>query len=186
MSKRTCPTGTSPSLKIQIRVASDPNRSASHATCCSYGIVDVVNEFCRVSGSFAQRQRTSASAIRASRHTRFMPHHRIRDRRTGRDVAGRALPDQPRVLLGREPRRVRAVTQHSDVVLGEGLAGTDRANREDRPAREAVQLALDCEDLLGASPENGLRSEEHTSELQSRLHLVCRLLLEKKKNKKQK
>src|SRR2546429_7419363 len=27
------------------------------------------------------------------------------------------------------------------------------------------------------------RSEEHTSELQSRLHLVCRLLLEKKKNK---
>src|SRR2546422_7521927 len=31
------------------------------------------------------------------------------------------------------------------------------------------------------TPETGLRSEEHTSELQSRLHLVCRLLLEKKK-----
>src|SRR2546422_8581120 len=31
----------------------------------------------------------------------------------------------------------------------------------------------------GVEPE--LRSEEHTSELQSRLHLVCRLLLEKKK-----
>src|SRR2546422_3297410 len=30
----------------------------------------------------------------------------------------------------------------------------------------------------------GQRSEEHTSELQSRLHLVCRLLLEKKKKKK--
>src|SRR3989449_7164083 len=29
------------------------------------------------------------------------------------------------------------------------------------------------------------RSEEHTSELQSRLHLVCRLLLEKKKKKTQ-
>src|SRR3989449_9770564 len=29
------------------------------------------------------------------------------------------------------------------------------------------------------------RSEEHTSELQSRLHLVCRLLLEKKKRKQQ-
>src|SRR4051794_41719111 len=28
------------------------------------------------------------------------------------------------------------------------------------------------------------RSEEHTSELQSPVHLVCRLLLEKKKNKK--
>src|SRR2546422_1516489 len=30
------------------------------------------------------------------------------------------------------------------------------------------------------------RSEEHTSELQSRLHLVCRLLLEKKKAREQK
>src|SRR5262245_63683315 len=30
----------------------------------------------------------------------------------------------------------------------------------------------------------GLRSEEHTSELQSLRHLVCRLLLEKKKKKK--
>src|SRR2546422_4442640 len=32
-----------------------------------------------------------------------------------------------------------------------------------------------------AKPRTGPRSEEHTSELQSRLHLVCRLLLEKKK-----
>src|SRR2546429_6937799 len=32
------------------------------------------------------------------------------------------------------------------------------------------------------SAECRRRSEEHTSELQSRLHLVCRLLLEKKKN----
>src|SRR2546429_6691865 len=32
------------------------------------------------------------------------------------------------------------------------------------------------------SGRGGHRSEEHTSELQSRLHLVCRLLLEKKKN----
>src|SRR5690625_6251273 len=31
--------------------------------------------------------------------------------------------------------------------------------------------------------ERGARSEEHTSELQSRGHLVCRLLLEKKKNR---
>src|SRR3989449_1553337 len=31
------------------------------------------------------------------------------------------------------------------------------------------------------SSNAGTRSEEHTSELQSRLHLVCRLLLEKKK-----
>src|SRR3989449_7465408 len=42
-----------------------------------------------------------------------------------------------------------------------------------RPGRERA-------DRVGA-PHGG-RSEEHTSELQSRLHLVCRLLLEKKKN----
>src|SRR2546422_7242399 len=40
-------------------------------------------------------------------------------------------------------------------------------------------------ELLRA-PGASLRSEEHTSELQSRLHLVCRLLLEKKKKKKRK
>src|SRR2546422_6766370 len=37
-------------------------------------------------------------------------------------------------------------------------------------------------EFRGARPSRaGGRSEEHTSELQSRLHLVCRLLLEKKK-----
>src|SRR3989449_5892004 len=34
-----------------------------------------------------------------------------------------------------------------------------------------------------AGPSLHVRSEEHTSELQSRLHLVCRLLLEKKKKR---
>src|SRR5690242_20833547 len=39
--------------------------------------------------------------------------------------------------------------------------------------------------LVGSSPywAPGLRSEEHTSELQSHVNLVCRLLLEKKKQK---
>src|SRR2546422_9457618 len=40
-----------------------------------------------------------------------------------------------------------------------------------------------CAGLAGFLADHGFdcRSEEHTSELQSRLHLVCRLLLEKKK-----
>src|SRR2546422_2107617 len=37
--------------------------------------------------------------------------------------------------------------------------------------------------VLPRIPGDAERSEEHTSELQSRLHLVCRLLLEKKKKK---
>src|SRR2546422_2942710 len=43
----------------------------------------------------------------------------------------------------------------------------------------AFAISLSLLGVLGGT----LRSEEHTSELQSRLHLVCRLLLEKKKNK---
>src|SRR5690349_22114769 len=49
--------------------------------------------------------------------------------------------------------------------------------------------AVNCAYASGASSERAKlrrpqRSEEHTSELQSRRDLVCRLLLEKKKNKK--
>src|SRR2546422_2445462 len=39
-----------------------------------------------------------------------------------------------------------------------------------------------CQTSVSTAPAE-TRSEEHTSELQSRLHLVCRLLLEKKKKK---
>src|SRR5262245_62463097 len=51
--------------------------------------------------------------------------------------------------------------------------------------RERDRLAV-----LGAHPDRaevlGARSEEHTSELQSLRHLVCRLLLEKKKKRQSK
>src|SRR2546422_8547895 len=44
-----------------------------------------------------------------------------------------------------------------------------------------IDVSRVCDEAGGVT---GGRSEEHTSELQSRLHLVCRLLLEKKKKKK--
>src|SRR2546422_8082587 len=47
-------------------------------------------------------------------------------------------------------------------------------------ARAASVLQVGNRDACGRITD---RSEEHTSELQSRLHLVCRLLLEKKKQK---
>src|SRR2546422_8135645 len=62
--------------------------------------------------------------------------------------------------------------------------------RVHRPGEDQVQLAAAhlVHQLADPGPEHRLdhtrervRSEEHTSELQSRLHLVCRLLLEKKK-----
>src|SRR5256884_1410392 len=50
--------------------------------------------------------------------------------------------------------------------------------------RRAPGKLRNLEEVIARSPLDGTygigRSEEHTSELQSRLHLVCRLLLEKK------
>src|SRR2546422_1775344 len=65
-------------------------------------------------------------------------------------------------------------------------------SRQLQPSGEAITLsAADPLNLVGilvpgervpaVSGKLVTRSEEHTSELQSRLHLVCRLLLEKKK-----
>src|SRR2546422_3504456 len=51
-----------------------------------------------------------------------------------------------------------------------------------RSAPTSLQV-IRCTKALRSGPVTS-RSEEHTSELQSRLHLVCRLLLEKKKKKK--
>src|SRR2546429_5175048 len=49
------------------------------------------------------------------------------------------------------------------------------------PANETIGTTiLETGAAFGMHPELLRRSEEHTSELQSRLHLVCRLLLEKK------
>src|SRR2546429_6774840 len=71
-----------------------------------------------------------------------------------------------------------------DVVFGQrvrnaggelGIIGLEAHRHKSAPADR-----IDAQAIL-ESLEDALRSEEHTSELQSRLHLVCRLLLEKKK-----
>src|SRR3712207_8715223 len=61
----------------------------------------------------------------------------------------------------------------------EQRAGSDEVwDRAESLLLEAArQAGLDCRQQPGEG-----RSEEHTSELQSRQYLVCRLLLEKKKN----
>src|SRR3712207_8589574 len=73
---------------------------------------------------------------------------------------------------------------------GEEAGGADRAGHEaplaDRGARDLGCPAVDLQRLVAQPPLVELqpraleRSEEHTSELQSRQYLVCRLLLEKK------
>src|SRR3712207_8681424 len=66
---------------------------------------------------------------------------------------------------GGHQRPAKAVTDGSDVLLACRLL--DRVESGKRALQHVVL--------------EGLRSEEHTSELQSRQYLVCRLLLEKKK-----
>src|SRR2546422_5541174 len=63
--------------------------------------------------------------------------------------------------------------------------GTQQMPSPERMKQMAATQAAPLLDKLKSDPGNpellaNIRSEEHTSELQSRLHLVCRLLLEKK------
>src|SRR5256884_1723061 len=62
-------------------------------------------------------------------------------------------------------------------LLRESAVWRDRNTEEVRSAQRDADYAY----RLAVDPPASKRSEEHTSELQSRLHLVCRLLLEKKK-----
>src|SRR5687768_18159715 len=84
----------------------------------------------------------------------------------------RSLSDLPRSLRGDRPRAASSELDDLSQVQPPGVAQADQAAR---PAGGAVDPQK-----LSRAPAG--RSEEHTSELQSRLHLVCRLLLEKKKH----
>src|SRR2546430_13559042 len=69
--------------------------------------------------------------------------------------------------------------------LDEAVAGS--ADAAIRPLMvlediEAGSIRVWLSSFLKTIDDQGLRSEEHTSELQSQSNLVCRLLLEKKKN----
>src|SRR5687768_18542283 len=64
--------------------------------------------------------------------------------------------------------------------------GLEHGAGSDAPRRSEPRGAGAADDLhaaVGTALRVAVRSEEHTSELQSRLHLVCRLLLEKKKRR---
>src|SRR5438552_14223043 len=78
-------------------------------------------------------------------------------------------------------------TEISTLSLHDALPIYERRTKRREVRAEHLQPArvVRADPLLAHDP-GGLRSEEHTSELQSPDHLVCRLLLEKKKTKKKK
>src|SRR2546422_3472393 len=98
------------------------------------------------------------------------------------------------VLVTKLERAVRA-TGYRTAVLGGGVAcsralaalAAERLSGRARVAVASPRLNADNAAMIARAGwyrlglgERSDRSEEHTSELQSRLHLVCRLLLEKK------
>src|SRR2546422_4222842 len=99
------------------------------------------------------------------------------------------VPQAPDRLL-RVEERLRRGAPHRQHDFG--LEELDLAEQVRRAGRDLVVLRqavlgwaalhhVADEHPLAWQLDRGERSEEHTSELQSRLHLVCRLLLEKKK-----
>src|SRR5690625_5720262 len=100
-------------------------------------------------------------------------------------------------------QRIASVRTLCEVILSKGTDKTNEKNRKEFTEQEIKAMLgkekqtmseQELKTMLGeegknkytADPERGdsifdFRSEEHTSELQSRGHLVCRLLLEKKK-----
>src|SRR5687768_18129017 len=80
----------------------------------------------------------------------------------------------------------RSITQIVNDVRTLDSSGARPAKPNERIAGEqSVRTGIQSRAELTFADKSltRLRSEEHTSELQSRLHLVCRLLLEKKKKK---
>src|SRR3989449_2452278 len=108
-------------------------------------------------------------------------------RRAGRDGAITRENPLPQEVGGVGVRMVL------EVAIGEPRGDAPRECRHEVLDLQDLHLALHLHSRREPQPDGGdtpnspyppiasRRSEEHTSELQSRLHLVCRLLLEKKK-----
>src|SRR5207249_10763577 len=62
-----------------------------------------------------------------------------------------------------------------------GVTPAPAGPRRERASDASTPNPITAPSLRAAEPTRRIRSEEHTSELQSRFDLVCRLLLEKKK-----
>src|SRR5258707_4312566 len=73
---------------------------------------------------------------------------------------------------------IRATRERRRAICRHGKSNPGIELRQINPAAKSLLIFRN-----GVKPRNQKRSEEHTSELQSRQYLVCRLLLEKKKHK---
>src|SRR5262245_64945692 len=97
------------------------------------------------------------------------------DRGRGAELACPQLPHRPSLAIAAAEAALARASRRNVTLVGSSLGGFYATSLAEKHGLRAVLInpAID--------PHVGLRSEEHTSELQSLRHLVCRLLLEKKK-----
>src|SRR2546422_7669633 len=90
-------------------------------------------------------------------------------------------------MIRRPPRSTPFPTRRSsDLTGGKVISeelGVKLENTVLADLGHGKRIVIDKDNTTIIGGKGKQRSEEHTSELQSRLHLVCRLLLEKKKKK---
>src|SRR5690349_23937871 len=91
----------------------------------------------------------------------------------------------PYTTLFRSERVLGAAVHEAHEQQEERPGHPERERRREHPHRRVPYLPPEQDQRGHAGRQHGPRSEEHTSELQSRRDLVCRLLLEKKKKTKQ-
>src|SRR2546429_7136947 len=137
----------------------------------------------RCSAALASSNVTRSSVVKGREHGSFRATERQRHRE---NAAESVAHDDPGLGIRPlpEPPSPRDVRHHRDLPGSQAAQGGRGGC--DRPGGGGARLphAADRSGCRRArDPRRQDRSEEHTSELQSRLHLVCRLLLEKKKKK---
>src|SRR6266568_4774650 len=98
--------------------------------------------------------------------------------------------DQMRATIPEEIKQARWIVKERQEMLAEAKREVDRllAEAREQAVREASQTEIvkiaehQADEIVQDARRSAHRSEEHTSELQSQFHLVCRLLLEKNKS----
>src|SRR6266481_8020738 len=125
------------------------------------------------------------SSTKATQDAAAPSHDAHKPMTTAEHAAGGHEPSAHKEVLerGKHMYVQYCLSCHGEAGKGDGPGGANLAIKPQDLSVGAVMNPLPDEFLHRVIADGPQRSEEHTSELQSQFHLVCRLLLEKKKKK---